>query len=225
MAVITTTKARKTVAAVAAAAALAALGAFTSTASTASAADAADGRKPVGHASVSGSARVFYSYSPDDDIHFTFDVRAAPFSRPIPAMPQGLPTDARGTVKISHWVAAKNTTVTSEAHVDCLVTGDRTATFTAVVTKADPEVADQIGKRLGFSVYDGSRTGHGGHGRDRLGFSWGVANTDTDEKGQTVEGRVGTCMAPAPFAPVMKGGFTVEHADLPPLPSASEQGR
>ncbi|MEU5592766.1 hypothetical protein [Streptomyces sp. NPDC020298] len=108
--------------------------------------------------------------------------------------------------------------VGTEADADCLVTGDRTATSTAIVTKADPEVADQIGQRLGFSVYDGSKTGPGGHGRDRLGFSWGVVNTDTNEKGETIEGRVGTCMAPAPFAPVMDGEFTVNHADLPPFP-------
>jgi hypothetical protein len=50
----------------------------------------------------------------------------------------GLPTDARGTVDISPWLAADNTTVTMEAEVDCLVTGDRTATFTAVVTGPTP---------------------------------------------------------------------------------------
>jgi hypothetical protein len=38
-----------------------------------------------------------------------------------------------------------------EAEVDCLVTGDRTATFTAVVTRADPQVADRIGQRLGIT--------------------------------------------------------------------------
>ncbi|MGW7260575.1 hypothetical protein [Streptomyces sp. NPDC054834] len=185
MAGSSTTRGRKTITAVAAAAALATLSAFIS---AASASDAVDAKKPAELASVSGSARVFCAYSPDDDIRFTVDVQAAPFSRPSSGMPQGMPTDARGTVKISHWVAAENTTVTSEADVDCLVTGDKAATFTAIVTKADPEVAEWIGQRLGFSVYDGGKTGHGGHGRDRLGFSWGVANADTNEKGEAIGG-------------------------------------
>ncbi|MEU6593662.1 hypothetical protein ABZ923_31330 [Streptomyces sp. NPDC046881] len=30
------------------------------------------------------------------------------------------------------------------------------------------------------------------------------------------EAEVGTCMAPAPYAPVIEGGYTVRHADLPP---------
>lgn len=171
---------------------------------------------PAAVAGVGGSARITYAYSPDDDIRFTFEVEAAPFSRPLPGAPQGLPSDARGTVRISHHVAAVDRTVTSEAAVDCLVTGDRTASFSAIVTRADPEVADTIGKRQGFSVLDGGSPDH----PDRVGFSWGVANLDTDATGQAVEGRVGTCMAPAPFAPVATGDFTVRPAELPPLPAA-----
>ncbi|MEU6235956.1 hypothetical protein [Kitasatospora sp. NPDC047058] len=168
-------------------------------------------------AAVNGSVRIAYAYSPDDDIRFSFDVDAVPFSRPLPGAPQGLPTDARGTVRISHHVAAQNRTVTSEGAVDCLVTGDRTASFTAVITRADPEVADSVGQRRGFSVYDGGSPGH----PDRVGFSWGVANMDTDGNGQPVEGKVGTCMAPAPFAPVSSGDLTVRAAELPPIPAAA----
>ncbi|MGZ0233778.1 hypothetical protein [Streptomyces sp. CPS1] len=36
--------------------------------------------------------------------------------------------------------------------------------------------------------------------------------------GAPSEAEVGTCMAPAPYAPVVKGGYTVRHADLPPAP-------
>ncbi|WP_441247202.1 hypothetical protein [Kitasatospora sp. McL0602] len=161
-------------------------------------------------ASVVGSARIFYAYSPNDDIHFTVDAHAVPFSQPLPQMPS-LPTDARGTIKISHWVAAKNETATAEGTVDCLVTGDKTATLTAVITSASPQVQDWIGKRVGISVLDS-------HGQDRLGFSWDIVNFDQDSHGQPVEAKVGTCMAPAPFAPVREGGFTVRPADLAPVP-------
>lgn len=104
------------------------------------------------------------------------------------------------------------------------MTGARTATFTAIVNRADPEVAEWVGQRRGFSVYDGDDRDRSGRDRDRFGFSWGVANTDTDEKGEPVMGRVGTCMAPAPFAPVLEGGFTVHHTELPPQPTAAARG-
>ncbi|MFD0275037.1 hypothetical protein ACFVHB_14215 [Kitasatospora sp. NPDC127111] len=240
MSVAVTTTRTKALGALAAAAALMAT-AGGCAGSSASAATSAPGSAPassnakatatavataVAHApkaAVSGSARIAYVYSPDDDIRFTFDVEAAPFSRPLPGAPQGLPTDARGTVRISHHVTAQDRTVTSEAAVDCLVTGDRAASFTAVVTRADPEVADTVGRRRGFSVYDGGSPEH----PDRVGFSWGVANMDTDGNGQPVEGRVGTCMAPAPFAPVSSGDLTVHAAELPPIPAAPspEAGR
>ncbi|MBC6457408.1 hypothetical protein HKK72_05775 [Actinomadura sp. HBU206391] len=165
-------------------------------------------------ASVTGSAQVRLTYSPDDDVRtFTFDAHAAPFTRPVGEY-SGLPTDAKGTMKVSHWVARDNVTVRFEGRVDCLVTSPGTATLTAVVTRADPTVKHMLGKRLGFSVYDGD--GHRGEGR--VGFSWSVVNADQNEAGEWVEGRAGTCMAPAPYAPVTKGGYTVRHADLPLIP-------
>ncbi|WP_143200531.1 hypothetical protein [Kitasatospora sp. CB01950] len=165
-----------------------------------------------GTATVSGSVRVFYVYSAQDEIRFTFDAQAAPFSRPLPGRPQGLPTDARGTVRISHRVPSQNLTVTADAAVDCLVTGGRSATLTAVVTRADPEVADWVGRRYGFSVLDGGRGGN----HDRVGFSWGVGDLTFDDHGTPIQAPVGTCMAPAPFAPVTEGALTVHPAELPP---------
>ncbi|MFE2294703.1 hypothetical protein [Streptomyces sp. NPDC059452] len=170
-------------------------------------------KKPPRTASVHGSARVHYVFSPQDDIRFTVDAVAAPYSRPLPGLPGGLPTDARGTVRFTHHVDSTGETVSAEARVDCLVTGGRTATFTAVVTRSD---TGPVGERLGFSVYEG-RAGE----PDRLGFSWGVANVDPDtpdEKGNPTQPTVGTCMAPAPFAPAVHGGFTVRHTELPPEP-------
>ncbi|KPI14242.1 hypothetical protein OV450_2773 [Actinobacteria bacterium OV450] len=175
----------------------------------------ASANKPSGPAKVSGQGRIFYAYAPDDEIRFTVDATAAPFSRPLDQLPKGMPTDARGTVTVSHSVARTKETRTAEAAVDCLVTGGDTATLTAVVTKsADPE---EIGTRYGFSVKSG------GPGRGRFAFSWGVANLDVVD-GKPVAPRVGTCMAPAPFAPVTEGGFKVTHGDLPALPAGWQPG-
>jgi hypothetical protein len=194
-----------------AASALAAAAAMTLTVPTATAATP----RPA-TASVTGSAQVRLTFSPDDDVRtFTFDAHATPYRRPLPSAPSGLPTDAEGTVKISHWVAAQNITVRMEARVDCMATSPRTATLTAVVTRADAPVRDRLGKRLGFSVYDGG----GDRGRARMGFSWAVVNVDQNEAGEWGEGKAGTCMGPAPYAPVTKGGYTVRHADLPPPPA------
>ncbi|MCB5164724.1 hypothetical protein LG634_07730 [Streptomyces bambusae] len=47
-----------------------------------------------------------------------------------------------------------------------------------------------------------------------MGFAWNGVNLLVNGK----EAEVGTCMAPAPYAPVVKGGYTVTHGELPPLP-------
>jgi hypothetical protein len=160
--------------------------------------------KPA-NASVTGSAQVFYTYSPDDDIRFSFDARSAPFSRPDAEAPEGTPTDARGTVKFSHWVAALNRTYLVEAEVDCLLTGGPSATLTAIVTTTSDGQMEK-GTRLGFSVYDAGGKDRAGHGRDRMGFSWGKADGRDLRK----------CMAPAPFNAVTRGGYSVKHAELLP---------
>jgi hypothetical protein len=163
-------------------------------------------------AGVTGSGDVRLTFAPDRDVRsFSFDARATPYTRPMPGAPQGLPTDATGTVRVAHRVATNGVTVRFTARVDCLVTAARTATLTAVVTEADAPVADLVGRRLGFSVYDGP-------GHDRVGFSWAVVNADQGPDGQWREGSVGTCMAPAPFAPAAGGDYQVRHAELPPPP-------
>ncbi|MET9604658.1 hypothetical protein ABZZ17_06265 [Streptomyces sp. NPDC006512] len=166
-------------------------------------------------AAVHGGATVLYAYSPGDDIRFTVDADAVPFSKPFPDTEpnRGMPTDARGKVTVYHHSPEHDVTGTSEAEVDCLVTGGRTATVTAVVTKSN---TGWVGKRIGISVQDGE---HGAP--DRVGFSWGVANIDPPRQepdGGAAQATVGTCMAPAPFTTVTKGGFKVTPAPLPPLP-------
>ncbi|MEU8891158.1 hypothetical protein [Streptomyces sp. NPDC048442] len=167
-----------------------------------------------GRASVHGAARVAYVESLQDDIRFTVHARSVPFSRPVPGIPGGMATDAEGVVKFSHAAPAGSKPVAAEATVDCLVTSGRTATLTAVL-KADTPAMPR-GTRIGISVQQG------GKGEpDRLGFSWGAANVDTgtlDEKGDVTLSRVGTCMAPAPFTTVIKGGFRVVHAELAKFP-------
>ncbi|BAJ26569.1 MULTISPECIES: hypothetical protein [Kitasatospora] len=173
----------------------------------------AKGGSASGPASVTGTARIFFAYSPDDDIRFGIDAHSAPWTRPLPGSPfGGMPTDATGTIRISHHVKALDITVTAEGQVDCLVTGGPSASLTAVITRADPEVAGWVGKRIGLSVLDGH-----GHEPDRLGFSWAVAN-EQHGSSDPAKGDVGTCMALAPFTTVREGGFRVRPADLAPLP-------
>ncbi|GAA2876870.1 hypothetical protein Acy02nite_06580 [Actinoplanes cyaneus] len=159
---------------------------------------------------VTGTAEFRLPFAPDNDVRqFSFDVKADPFTRPLPGRPQGLPMDATGTVRVSHHVATSNVTVTFEAAVDCLITSPGYAAMTAVVTRADTPVADWVGKRVGFSVQDGGRGGHG----DRAGYSWSMS-ADQEEDGTWVQARVGTCLAPAPFGPVTRGDFRVRHVEL-----------
>jgi hypothetical protein len=165
-------------------------------------------------ARVTGTAEFTLPFSPDQDIRkFSFDVRAAPFTRPFPGRPQGNPMDATGTVRVSHHVAALNLTVTFEAAVDCMITSPGFAALTAIVTRADEPVRDTVGTRVGFSVQDAGRGGRG----DRVGYTWSMS-ADQDENGNWVQAPVGTCMALAPFAPVTRGDLTVHHAELGPDP-------
>ncbi len=166
-------------------------------------------------ASVHGGGTVLFPYAPKDhDIRFTVDADAAPWSRPFPAkgLEQGLPTDARGRVTVYHHMPEENFTGVAEAEVDCMVTGGKTATITAVVKTSN---VGWEGKRIGISVQDGERGGP-----DRVGFSWGIVNVDVKPDGSVAEPVVGTCMAPAPFTEVTKGGFKVTPAPLAPRPPA-----
>lgn len=170
-------------------------------------------KKPGKVASVHGAGRISYVYSPHDDIRFTVDAEAAPFARPLPGLPlPGLPTDAKGTVTVKHYSPAHHMTGWSKAKVDCLVTGGGTATLTAIVQESN---VVERGKRLGLSIQQGR-----GAEPDRLGFGWDIVNFEPRAKDKKdLESPTGTCMAPAPFAPVIKGAFTVQHRELPPLPS------
>ncbi|MEU8433659.1 hypothetical protein AB0F18_12185 [Streptomyces sp. NPDC029216] len=171
---------------------------------------------PTAHkpASVHGGGTISYPYAPQGhDIRFTVDADAAPWSRPFPAPggEHGMPVDARGKVTVRHAMPDQDFTAVAEAEVDCMVTGGKTATVTAVVTSSN---VGWEGKRIGISVQDGE---HGAP--DRLGFSWDIVNADVKADGSASEARTGTCMAPAPFTEVVKGGFKVTPAPLAPRPA------
>ena len=168
-----------------------------------------------GPARVTGSAEFALPFGQDADVRsFTFDARSAPYTRPLPVEggEKGSPADATGTVRVSHWLAEKNLTVRFEAAVDCMITSPGHAVLTAVVTRADPLARDFLGDRVGFSVQDSRR------GPDRVGFSWS-ASADQNEAGEWGPSRIGTCLAPAAFATVTRGGYTVRHAELTAPPA------
>ncbi|MFI8340224.1 hypothetical protein ACIF8W_09105 [Streptomyces sp. NPDC085639] len=163
-------------------------------------------------ASVHGLGTVFHPYSPDDDIRFTVDATSASWTRPLPAQggEKGLPTDAFGKITVYHHVTATGCTAVSEAEVDCPVTGGRTATVTAVVKTSN---VGWEGRRIGIGVQDGTRGEP-----DRVGFSWDIANLDVRPDGSVFEPSAGTCLAPAPFTEVTRGGYKVTPAPLAPRP-------
>ncbi|MFF9566899.1 hypothetical protein [Streptomyces sp. NPDC014685] len=178
--------------------------------------------KPAKAASVHGKGRIAYIESLDHDIRFSVDAEQKPFTRPLPgAAPDGLATDAEGVLKFSH-TTPDGFRGWAEAKVDCLVTSGRTATLTAVVNKSNVE---DPGARLGISVQQGTDGEP-----DRLGFSWGVVNIDPanlDEEGRPNRLQAGSCMAPAPFTTVTRGGFEVVHAEIrkTPEPTPGEVNR
>ncbi|MCO5971702.1 hypothetical protein NDW01_25175 [Actinoallomurus sp. WRP6H-15] len=180
-------------------------------------------------ASVAGTAQVRLTYLADKDIRtFSINAHGVPYTHgPVPGADgrtlPGSPNDATGTVKISHYSAERNTTYTAVGRVDSLMTAPGVATLTAVITQVSPGGPPWVGMRLGFSVYDGGKDAPG-HSRDRVGFSWEYADmVKHDGMWGGNEAEIGTSMAPAPFAPVTEGGFTVEHADLLPLPSDTDR--
>jgi hypothetical protein len=168
-----------------------------------------------GPARVSGWAEFALPFGADADVRsFAFDARSVPWSRPIPVDggEHGSPADATGTVRVAHHLDAENVTVRWEAAVDCLMTSPGHATVTAIVTRADDYAKDLLGTRVGFSVQDG------GHGRDRVGFTWD-ATVDRNEAGEWGPSRIGPCLSTAAFGTVTRGDFRIRHAELTPPPS------
>lgn len=197
------------VAVLAAPAGLSSSAAATASAVSSTSGTVVDGDNAAGPGRVRGRARVFYRYSPHDDIRFSVGATAAPFSRPVNGLPHGMPTDARGMVTISHWSPGKKQGRRAEASVDCLVTGGDTATLSAVVTKSEDPGRSGSGWASASRTAVPAREGSDSPGPSRTSMS----------SMATPPSRSRYLYAPAPFASVVQGGFKVTHAELPPLPA------
>ncbi|AWS44167.1 hypothetical protein DKM19_25265 [Streptosporangium sp. 'caverna'] len=145
---------------------------------------------------MSGTAKIHFEPSATDDITFTIAAR-------------GVFTEAKGIIKVGHYRADGNGGG-FEAEVDCLVAGGPVATVTAVVTTS---TSFPVGERIAVSVYDGG-TDRFDNSRDQIGWSWSVPT-----------GKVQPCMAPATFATVKKGGFTVVGKGWPKPPAQIDTGK
>jgi len=199
-----------------AAAALLTVGLGTS-ASAAMVGDASDGRDDHSATrtapdvpSVSGTWRVYFG--DEEERYFTFDASGLA----VDGFPdEGVPGTS-GSFFVAHYTDQSHRNgVKFWGHVDCLLVGGRTATFTGVIDHAVsfgegvPDVSSFEGVRRGFSVYDsGSRR------PDRLGFSWFMDPGSTESSQQ--------CQGPAPFAYVDKGGYETNEwlppSAIPPRP-------
>lgn len=145
--------------------------------------------------SISGSGRIYFD--DEQERYFTFDASGLA----VEGYPdEGVP-GTTGSFTVAHFNDESHRSgVRFWGHVDCLIVGGRTATFSGVIDRAIAfgegvlDVSALEGVRRGFSVYD-SRPGR----PDRLGFSWFM---DPGSLKSTQK-----CQAPAPFAYVDKGGY------------------
>ncbi|MGP4026255.1 hypothetical protein [Actinomadura sp. 3N407] len=185
------------------------LAALTTTASsTAAWAAPADRTEPEGP-SISGWGHIYFG--DEQDREFAFKASGLAVEGHPPSRVPG----TTGTFSVAHYSDKSHKNgVRFWGHVDCLVVGGRTATFTGVIDGAvafgagQPDISGLKGVRRGFSVHDS------GKGRpDRLGFSWFMDPGDTTSSAR--------CQGPAPFAYVDKGDYRTTEW-LPPnvIPSA-----
>ncbi|MEV4472433.1 hypothetical protein ACFFR3_08665 [Nonomuraea salmonea] len=147
-------------------------------------------------ASIKGWARMHFP-APGNDVQVTVDAHGEYTERsPV------FPTRAWGTFRIYHAVEepGKPRMVNwGELQVDCLTTGGPVATVTGILVKAAPggPWEDMVARkvRLGVSFYVTAK------GTGRIGLS-----------GATAPGEplLTKCMAPAPDAPVIKGGYVLK---------------
>ncbi|MFE1234794.1 Repetin [Streptomyces sp. NPDC058745] len=136
-----------------------------------------DGRGGSREASaLTGTAKLYRPAG--DDITFSFDAHLA-------AKDNKDPEAATGTIRFSHYKGGKGGYAV--AAVDCLVTGDKVAVVTGVVTETD--VDGFRNKRVGISVHDDGR-------HDRLGYNW-ITKEEYKE--------LPPCMSTAPFEKVQAG--------------------
>lgn len=182
---------------------LAALAVIGGLAVSASATASDEARKAPKESSLTGSAKM--DRADGQQVRFSFDAHGfAPAEPDEPDAPAGT---SRGTFRFSHYSADGKQGAYAEGRIDCLLTGGPVATATGVITSSDLPFG-AVGKRVGFTVYDGKGDGK----KDRVGYSWAVAGFDGLE--------VPKCLSAAPYETVESGDFKVQHV-LPPNPSAN----
>ncbi|MFF7076143.1 hypothetical protein [Streptomyces lavendulae] len=187
-------------------AALAVIGglAVSASASAPSAPVSDEARKAPKESSLTGSAKMFRADG--QQVRFAFDAHGfAPAEPDEPGAPAGT---SRGTFRLSHYTADGTHGAYAEGRIDCLLTGGPVATATGVITGSD--LPGAIGKRVGFTVYDGKGDGK----KDRVGYSWAVGSIPTMD--------VPKCLSAAPYETVESGDFKVEHV-LPPNPAGNSE--
>ncbi|MFD1937600.1 MULTISPECIES: hypothetical protein [Nonomuraea] len=175
-----------------------ALAATTTTgAAGAAAAPTRSASAPTTTAAIKGWARMYFP-APGNDVQVTVDAHGE-YTSASPAFP----TRAWGTFRIYHAVQepGKPRLVNwGEVKVDCLTTGGPIATVTGTLVRATPggPWEDLVKRRIrmGVSFYVARK----GAGPSRIGLAGATA------KGEPLLTR---CMAPAPDAPVTKGGYTL----------------
>lgn len=149
--------------------------------------------------SLTGWGRMDYPV-PGNDIRVTVDARSS-------YGPGHLPVRSESTFRIRHRTDAADGRPASdhwgEFAVDCLTTGGPVATVTGRLVRTDPggpwEKAGYLKRhiRMGVSFYVAAGNG----GPSRIGLSGGA------EKGELP---LKKCMAPAPDAAVVAGGYTLK---------------
>ncbi|MFD4633126.1 Repetin [Streptomyces sp. NPDC058284] len=138
-----------------------------------------DGPRPGREAAaLTGTAQL--DRGPGDEGTVTFDAH-------LDARDRNDPGAAHGTIRFSHYIEHPKFGGSAEARVDCLLTGGKVATVSAVVTKADGGLKGAVGKRIGMTVHDQGK-------QDRFGYSWAMAGIPND-----LPDDMPKCVSAAPF--------------------------
>ncbi|MEO3826418.1 hypothetical protein [Actinomadura sp. B10D3] len=149
--------------------------------------------------SLTGSARMHYAPSPQDQVHVSFNAHAA-----YPEWGQDpKPGKAGGVVRISHaFTGHPEVSGWAEVKVDCVLASGAVAVVTGDVVRHSQHFSGWKNKRVGFTVVDAGRT-------DQLGFTGPVNDLDA------CFGKAPR-QSPAPFMLTQTGGFKLRN-HLPPV--------
>ncbi|MBT2509075.1 Repetin [Streptomyces sp. ISL-98] len=156
------------------------------TTATAAGSAVADGKGGPGKereaAALTGTAKL--QRPAGDDVTMSFDAH-------LDAKDRQNPLAAHGTFRFSHYMGDWGGA--AEAKVDCLITGGKVAVVSGVVTKADRDLKDAVGKRVGITVHDTGKV-------DGLGYSWAALGLPQESPDDFPK-----CVSSAPFEKTKAG--------------------